>query len=93
MYHLLAASTIASLSQISSVIFLYITDNGSLLPSYFTFHMSFGLRMRGTRRFGGKLAGMEEELITAFEVFQIVLESGSSLVDRCKWHRAKPVER
>jgi DNA polymerase alpha subunit B len=85
--HLLAASTIASLSQISSVIFLYITDNGSLLPSYFTFHiilLCFGLRMRGTRRFGGKLAGMEEELITAFEVFQIVLESGSSLVDRLR---------
>ena len=36
---------------------------------------------------------MEEELITAFEVFQIVLESGSSLVDRCKWHGVKPVEK
>ena len=28
---------------------------------------------------------MEEELIAAFEVFQIELESGSTLLDRREW--------
>ena len=35
------------------------------------------------RRFGGNSAAiMEEEVIKAFEDFQIILESGSSLLDR-----------